>query len=381
MNATVNIIGFFFEPESTPRSFRTVELTKGFCEMGFKVRLVLPDFHKRHYTHPNLEIIETPVGPFLARTAANELPNLTRPGLPRHLRWLRVLGQRCLFPDINALWIRNAFKHLVTNRTNLEASATLSIGLPIAPMVLATKLKRAGLPVGKLIAEYGDPAIYGTGLLQGIAAEKERRLLRHVDVLTVNFSGAVSAFEYRGIPASKIRVVPHILPDDANEPKWTPHGKQAVNYVYGGAIYGERDISKLLAALKRVRREGGRQTLTVFTSVANLNPSVIAEAGEYLTLRQKVSPSAYRKVLLEFDAAINFIPSRSIHLPSKRMDFGAVGIPVFEIHPSDSVEDLAKKLRAGEFSPITCKDACTRSEAIAIYSEIIHGPETQSATG
>ncbi|MCB0416870.1 MAG: hypothetical protein H6617_03490 [Bdellovibrionaceae bacterium] len=373
MTPTLNIIGFFFEIEGTPRSFRTLELTKGFCEAGYKVRLILPNFNNRKFTHPNLEIIETPVGRFLEKTASRVDPDLNRADLQKHVMLLRLLGQKYLFPDINLLWIRNAIKYICRRKIELNADATLAIALPIAPVVLASRLKRAGYPLGKVIAEYGDPNPKASlrGLPGKISRAGERAVLANVEEVVVNFPGGVPVFESLGFSPDKIHVIPHILPDSSNVKKWEQKNEKALHYVYGGAVYGERDIAKLIRAIKQLRKEGGQQTLTILTSLEHLDDSLRAEAGEYLILRQKVSPEEYRKLLINFDAAINFIPSKKVHLPSKRMDFAIVGIPVFEIFCGDSEVDLMNKMREGRFPRPDCENVFTRSQAIESYAKIL----------
>ncbi|MCB0406507.1 MAG: hypothetical protein KDD51_17120 [Bdellovibrionales bacterium] len=373
MKPTINIISFYFEVENTPRSFRTYELTKGFCEAGFRVRLIVPNFNKHLFTHANLEIIDTPVGPILKKTTDKRLPALVSTELSKPIQWACAIGQKFLFPDMNALWVHNALNFLRQHQVDLEAEGTLAIAQPLAPMVLAAALKQTGRRVGNLLVEYGDPTIYPPGILNQFKAQREAELLQLFDAIVINFPGAKESFAKLGVSSSKIHIVPHILPTDTAPTKWKRRNEETTAYIYGGALYGDRDISKLLLAIRKLREEGGKQTLTLFTSTESLSEDTRKQEGDYLILREKVTPEEYRKNLLNFDAAVNFIPSKSIHLPSKRMDLAMAEIPVLEIRYEDTAEDLVHKMRTGQFTKLSCDDACTRSEAIAHYSEILTG--------
>ncbi len=383
---TINVISYYFEPENTPRAFRTFELVRVLCESGYRVRLIVPDFVPRTYRHPNLELIETPGGYILNRTRLGSEEGYRR---PRSLAWrydlklARILLPKVVWPDIRTVWARLAARHLLTARVDLAADATISIGLPIAPHLLTAALARSQEVVGNLgclVAEYGDP--FSVSKLDGDPknVDREKKLLEVFDHIVVPTPGAQELFSQLK-SAERIHVIPQGFkaPENLTRHPPEPDSTEGLHGFYGGVFYGEyRNPNNLMLALQMLDRQEKPVRLTIRTSddisfIFGDTPGLYELTMKYTEVLPLVSRRRFLQELESHDFAVNFLGPHQSQIPSKAIDYALTQVPVLEIRPADSPECIAEKLESREFVQYPFRPEHDIRNVLAAYEKVMFG--------
>lgn len=354
----INIVSFFYDPSVAARASRALALAKGLCERGHRVRVITADLGDPRFRHPRLTVISTPVGPVLRLLLREPVGPRSASGTPRLLlKAARVIGKRLYSPSVHTEWAHVGARFLADRAAELSADATICLAFPLASLILARKLRDKGASLGALIADYGDPiSLNPYAVLSPRVQRMERSLLeafRAVVIPTPNMAGCFHALGVK----DRLHVIPHAA--DVSPALGREAGKRGTSgrrrALYGGAFYAtKRDPVAFLKAL-RIYRARGNPPLEVVFRTSESARTVLSAAQADLTLEaeakwEPVLPrERYLEELAGVEFALNFLNSGEVMVPSKKAEFAALGIPVFEIRPEDSPDELATRLERGDF--------------------------------
>lgn len=275
--------------------------------------------------------------------------------MPMHVLVTRVLEHRYLkrfhVPD-NEFWTAFASSSVVRAFRADPPDVLYSRSSPFSTASFALALhRRLGIPWVMHLSDpwHGSPYRSGPAASSKADRELEAECFGAAAAITLTTSGQAAFYRQRYPEhASKISIVPNVMPDDELAPMtdWIGcRSNEPLRIVYTGALYGARTIKPVLAAIEAMPQgEAGdlpsRLRLDVY---GNAMPDQIAamEANALVRYHGAVSQEKAREaqrgadLLLVIEPEIDH-PLRDHFLPSKLLDYLHTGTPVLALTPRDS---------------------------------------------
>lgn len=326
MKKKILIVSASFEPEISPRSFRTTELAKELARKGHQVT-VLTRYLEEHHA----KITQGYGIKFLALPATFFVPLLGTKVffLKRVLfKLLFELGLSQYFdlPYIN--YQKTVPKVLLTLTERFDL--LISIAMPHAiHWGISDALEQKPELATRWIADCGDPYMGNPFHKRPKRFEKfERKFCERADYITVPVPSAIEGYypAYR----SKIKVIPqgfNFTEDRASLVPYVPHA--IPHFAYSGVFYeNKRDPRAFLDYLLSLDQDFRLYLYSPSTKL--LKP--YADASEGRVVLKKPLP---RKDLLielsKMDFLLNINNNGSVQNPSKIIDYRLVGRPILSL--------------------------------------------------
>lgn len=257
------------------------------------------------------------------------------------------------FPDQASCWILPAVwrgRKVISDR---GIDVIFATGSPWSSLVLGYLLSK--ICRKPLIVDFRDPWINNPfhqtkgQFLDRLAEKLERKIIKHAALVSLNTEPLLDEFidRYPELGAHKFVVLPNGFDEDENNVTTyvADHTKDEVVIRHAGFLYGPRDPSVLLEAVRRVNQKASEEGLTkrwVFEQIGAISLSYDVSAayadmiadGSFRLLPQ-VSYDKCQVLLKNADLLLNIQPGTKTQVPSKIYDYLAVTRPILNITPND----------------------------------------------
>ena len=349
------ITSYYFPPENTPRSFRTIELAKYFAKNGWKVIVVIPNYDQDYTSlerKHNFTVIQTE-GWFSNKFHGNEKAHERKSRILKNQRLKSVLRYFIGSKDIG--FYRPLLKTLekTNNQAELKNFYFLAIGLPISvTMGTAIFMKRHGIMPDKAIAEYGDPYYYNPYINRFFLHKYlEKKVLKRYETITVTTSKITHCFTHYK-PVDKVVTIPQGFDLDAIEiPEYK--NNSIPTFAYAGSFYDNEweTTDKFMRFLTSIEQDF---RFVVYTDVKmKIGDGVKMilpykdKLGDKLVLRDLIPRSEVIPKL----AGMNFLVyiEADVASPSKLIDYTISGRPILLIDEEKKYKALFLKYLNGDY--------------------------------
>jgi len=346
------ITTYHFTPEINARAFRTFELAREFARSGHKVVVYIPEYDfdfsgivKKY----GFDVKTVKTGFFLNRDSKKTRKISGEDKDPRdHMAVIRRFLRKTVISFIRR-WIIEPFlcnhdlEYALTLRDSLlkdggSYDLLISIGLPFG-VHLGSALafgKNKALCARK-VADYGDPYSFNK-TLRILPYHKyiEKYVLEKYDFITVPVAEAVSSYTFFK-PEKNIRVIPQGIDLDSVRTREYTENTVPV-FAYSGMFYrGARDPAGFMEYLRSLDRDF---RFIVYTNKKDLfTMSCLGPFTKSLSGRLFIKPLLPReeciRELSKCDFLINIMNRTSNQRPSKLIDYGLAGRPVYSFKTDD----------------------------------------------
>lgn len=332
------IISGDFYPNNSPRAFRTTELVKRFCKLGYEITVYIPDYG----CDLSAFIKEYPITVrYYHETKGFTL--LKDGSLPDRIA-KRLLAQFLEYPDSRLL---SAIPRAVKNESGYDLLITVAMPHPIHWAV--GKMYAKGKRLAKTwVADCGDPYMFcGTSQYKHpfYFAKQEKRWCHECDYIAVPVESALDAYypEFR----DKIRVIPQAF--DFDEIKLKDYVPNTVpTFAFSGNLIPKvRDPKPLLDYLCTVDLDF---KFIVYTTKQHLVNPYKEQMGDKLEVHSYIPRLELLELLSGMDFLINIGNVSSNQLPSKLIDYGLTKRPILNINPLSFDANIMDEFLHGDYS-------------------------------
>jgi hypothetical protein len=326
------ITSYYYEPEITPRAFRTIELVKEFINRDYIVELYIPELDKRseYPKKSNCKIYY--VKPKKINITKSEFRDKNR--LVSKAFNLLKKGLRYFVGEIKPFFYGyQLYKKLRINASN-DYDLIISIGLPfyvhLATALFITKTSQRGVKV----CDYGDPFYYNP-------VSKNIFYLKYIE------KWVVKKFDYISIPTIKslkyfteykdknhIKVIPQGFDfTKITIDKYTPN--DIPNFCYAGFFYEKiRNPTFFLNFLESLNTD---YKFTIYTDRnTGFNRDICLrfkkKLGNKIIIKDYIPREELIKELSKMDFLINFENFNSNQVPSKIIDYTLSKRPIMSLN-------------------------------------------------
>jgi glycosyltransferase involved in cell wall biosynthesis len=345
------VLAYFFPPLGGGGVQRVLKFVKYLPEFGIRPTVITTRSRAYAVKDPTLAA-DIPAGVTVDR--APELPlqrlRLLAGGLFERLRMPGLTGF-VPWPDEYAGWIPGALVATLRQIRRERPDVIFSSYAPASVHLVAFLASRlSGVP---WVADFRDEwtqnaeSRQGPRILRALNESLERAVLRHASAVTV----VADYFRFAGqIDGPRVLIPNGVDPDDISASQDTQPETTRFRLLFAGALYGGRDCSPLLRALRKLVRDGALDPQQVeFRVVGNvwvpggleLDQIDVSETGY---LRHAEAVDEMRKG----HALVICLPEGSNAATGKLWEYLAVERPVLVIGPSTSVAaQVVHELEAG----------------------------------
>ncbi len=321
------IISAQFFPHNSPRSNRTLELSKEFARQGHEVTVfsVLGS-----YDYSEFEKLS---GVFVRNLGKMRFSTFTSDITGRKPSFLTLVLAKLFykytdFPDIELAY--HTYKVLKNNSKNYDLLISVAYPFAIHWGCAFAKNKVKYFP-NTWVADCGDPYMGNPDLGKPFYFKYiEKYFCRKIDYITIPTPKAINGYypEFH----DKINIIPQGF--NFSEYKNLPLYKKnkVPTFVYAGAFYKSiRDPSPFLKYLIGIKKEF---RFIVYTNQKKFLLPFQEKLGSKLEIRDVLPRKEVLKILTQADFLVNFQNKESVQTPSKLIDYIIVNRPVLNIHTS-----------------------------------------------
>ena len=335
MSHKLLIVSYYFFPENKPRAFRTFELTKGLCEIGFDVTLVVPSYNITYLDltkkFSNLTILQLP--------DANKSQKITisEKKQSKGKSTLRILLERsvyALFPSgSDAKYGYQLIQFFRRNRGIYDT--VISISYPYSVhfgVVVSKKLKY--LKAKSFITEFGDTLVGCPALPKSIV----HKILQKFISVNSNYIVTPTHLAIPNLSIYKEKENVKVIPQGFNfsDVKTKEYKKNVIpTFGYAGSFhYTMRNPEILLELLSTLNIDF---RFIIYTNLKDNNLVVLFEKykkklGEKLVINSVIPRLEVLEKLSTMDFLVFEENVSNNQSPSKIIDYKLTGRPIFSFH-------------------------------------------------
>lgn len=362
------IISYLFPPAESPRAYRWGTLSTCFAEQGIDVDVLCAGAAVADFT-ANTGVRVVTIPPSAIQVARERAIRKAPQGRKRHEGWIRRRLRRIVgalrWPDYSLSWLEPAYAKARALAKQHAYDAVISVSLPYSAHLVAKRLRREGSLTGAWLADIGDPyslpsnstQVYGSRFLVR-SQTSEREILRDCDRWFVTDPGARDALvSLLGADGRKALVAPPILtvPIITRESRSTPSPayskERPMRLAYAGIFYERvRPIDRLATLVEMLAEELGGDAFAI---------DLFGDNERWRARLMARSPVSARRVrfhgslpraelmprLADYDALLNFGNSTAFQVPSKVIEYAALGVPIMNVKGRQ--EDTSEQLLEG----------------------------------
>ncbi|UFH59217.1 glycosyltransferase family protein [Sulfurovum mangrovi] len=360
------INAYHFYPEITPRAFRAFELVKELARQGHEVKVLLPksDFdysevcQKYHFAVGFVDYKKSAVD------------NVTNIPAAKELSWFKKIFRNilrrlmyCLFPSGRD---KMFYFYAVYKKFKKEQEAydmVLSIAFPFDTHIGAAMAFGVNKQLASAVkvADYGDP-LYKNPALPACPLYYwiDRFIASRFNYITIPIEKALPV--YMTFKAKEqIKIIPQGF--DFSEIIRADYQKNAVpTFAYAGMFYEDiRNPTVLLGNLYKLHQKNVDFKFVIYTKTGNPNNmkllnSYISLLGDNLVIHNMVPREQAIYELSKMDFLINLENLSESQAPSKLIDYGLTGRPVYSFDQLHFSMDEFMKFMEGDYSQTTVVD-------------------------
>jgi len=365
MRKRILINTYHFYPDITPRAFRAFELTKEFASQGHEVKVLLPktdydysDVCQKYNFSVDFVDYNKSIGKTNAPAMAAE-PTMVK----KILRYVLRTPMYCLFPSGRSLkfYFHAVYKKLKNEQQHYDL--VLSIATPYDTHIGAAMAFGANKQLASAVkvADYGDP-LYKNPALPACPLYYwiDRFITSRFDYITIPTDKALSVYTTFK-DKEHIKVIPQGF--DFSEIRRTDYQKNSIpTFAYAGTFYEDiRNPTVLLENLYKLHQKGVDFRFVIYTKTGNSNNmkllnKYIKLLENKLIIHNMIPREQAIYELSKMDFLINLENLSESQAPSKLIDYGLTGRPVYSFDQLNfSVEALMKFFDA-DYSLATAVD-------------------------
>ena len=339
----VIVVGYWFYPENSPRSFHTQGLINGLIDSGFEVDLVLPHVDKQEEFSMNtdtnkLRIHSVKPGYFLHKRKYRR--DVNQPLLSKDIKKFRLfksLYNKLIWPDRTVEFSISAIRFIKSNKLNTNETNIITVGLPVSPHLVGAYFKKRNQSI-KWIADYGDPYTFNPTKTKDIKKNIffEKKLLKSVDKIVIPTVKATMSFKKLGVPEKKIEVIHQLFMNNPEDFRYDRINENKFNILYAGAFYKDiRSPKEFLLGYTKAFKSYNNLSLHFFG-----NQSAIDEYLDELSIVKQqfniytndyLERSKLLSVMGRANLLININNKSEEQVPSKIIDYIYTEVPVLNI--------------------------------------------------
>jgi hypothetical protein len=337
------IVSSSFEPQNSPRAFRTTELAKEFARQGHIVTILTPR------SEPHHSLLEQTFGFTILDLGRSTWPILHIKGSGA-MYWFRRISKRLaswLFEYPNLEWMVKV-KHALKHKSGYDALISIAVPYPIHWGVAWVRTKKN--PIAKVwIADCGDPYMgqeNDTMRPPFYFKYVEKWFCSKANYITVPTSGAVGGYypEFK----EKIRVIPQGFRFEDYGDLNGSIKPSKLTFAYAGMfIPGRRDPTEMLEFLKHTSVDF---EFHIFTATLGLVETYSEMDPERIKLHKPIPRMELLHTLRSFDFLINFENVGSAQTPSKLIDYAILQKPILSVRTGALDEDNVRKFLNRDYS-------------------------------
>jgi hypothetical protein len=350
----VLIISYLFPPAESPRAYRWAALSNYFAEQGIGVDVVCAGPSVAEFA-PSPGVVVAAVPPSAIQVARERAIRAAPQGRKRHEGWLRRRLRRVIgsfrWPDYSLSWTEPAYRKARQLIETHRHDAVISVSLPYSAHLVAQRLKQEGRLRGVWLVDVGDPyslpgnstQVYGQRFLAR-SQRSERGILRDCDRWFVTDPGARDALtRVLEIDARKSLVAPPILtipvtaPQSIGGPLAAIRERRPMRFAYAGIFYEHvRPIERLGTLVEFLAAELGAKGFEIDLFGDNERwrarlAAYSAASTKHVRFHGALPRAALLPRLAEYDALLNFGNSTPFQVPSKVIEYAALGLPIINV--------------------------------------------------
>lgn len=341
----VLITSYYFEPEVTPRAFRSTELVKELLRRGYKIDLFIPNLNKGRNIgslseSPNLKI----------HYVSNKWTNASNTTInkKKSIKYLRSVARYLLGEIGPSFYSYYLFKKLLKDGLK-DYELIISIGLPfyihVATALFISKTKQKGLKV----CDYGDPFYFNPEFKRAFYLKNlEKWVLDKFNFITIPTIKSINYYVHFKAQ-KKIKVIPQGF--DFSSVEIGSYKKNEVpSFCYAGYFYENvRNPEFLFKYLETIKSDF---KFVIYTDMnAPFNREICLKYKDRLKDKLEIKELIPREKLIvvmsEMDFLVNFDNLNSNQVPSKIVDYTLSGRPYININEKNFSEDVFQEFIDG----------------------------------
>ncbi|MGA6841336.1 hypothetical protein [Priestia megaterium] len=351
-NKRILITSYYFEPEITPRAFRTTELVKEFLKRGYTVDLYIPNTEEKdkiNLENCNMHYINSRKKISSKIMSSNEKLKKSKRNII--FRLLKKVTDHLTGGTNYLVYGYNLYKELL-NSNSKNYNLIISIGLPGHVHFATAKFLAKIKPNCIRVCDYGDPFFYNP-------AEKHIFYFKYIE------KWATKQFNYISIPTVKsieyyteyknkdeIKIIPQGFNfSNIKLDNYTP--SNIPNFCYAGYFYENiRNPKFFLDFLDTLTID---YRFTVYTSMkAGFSRDICLaykeKLGDKLILKDFIPREELIKKMSKMDFLVNFDNFNSNQVPSKIIDYTLSKRPILNINQGNFKEDTFNEFINKDYS-------------------------------
>lgn len=314
----IAVVSYYFEPDITPRSFRTTELVNELISQGHEVTVFLPERELPFNISNNLKF-----------EIVNDGYEYRSKFIFRILKFLRRI--------FHLKWCN--FVYYVSEKLSLENyDKIISIALPIYTHAAVAIYIRNYDFNGVTIADYGDPYSYARNIRFRIIKQRlEKWILKQFDYIMIPTKNAIPIFT-NFKPENKIIVIPQAINiNNLKINKNINNKNDIVTFSYAGNFYPKiRDPYEILTYITSLKNyKFNIYTDVSFSESYNLIEGFIKKSNGNIVVHNMLNRKDCILELSKSDFLINISNINNEQIPSKLIDYKLSGRPVFDYVPGN----------------------------------------------
>ena len=362
------IISYLFPPAESPRAYRWGTLGGYFAEQGIDVDVLCAGSTVADFTaSARVRVVTIP--PSAIQVARERAIREAPQGRKHHEGWIRRRLRRVVgalrWPDYSLSWIEPAYAKARALAKQHAYDAVISVSLPYSAHLVAQRLRREGELTGTWLVDIGDPfslpsnstQVYGSRFLAR-SQRSERDLLADCDRWFVTDPGAREALVSllgsdgrKALVAPPILTVPIVTSQSLSAPSPVYSKERPMRLAYAGIFYERvRPIDSLATLVEMLAEDLGEDAFTIDLFGDNERwrgrlGARSAASARHVRFHGSLPRAALMPRLSEYDALLNFGNSTPFQVPSKIIEYAALGVPIINVKGRQ--EDTSEQLLEG----------------------------------
>jgi len=334
------IVSKYFEPQNTPRAFRTTELAFELSRQGHQVTVVLPE----------IENSQNPKNyPFrmfsMGKLSWREI-NLNSKGLFHFLKrgLRRVLKLLVEYPDLE-LFFR--VKKVLKEEVGYDLLISIAVPHSIHWGAAAAQGKNHSV-ANTWVADCGDPfmgAENDTFKPPFYFSFLEKWFSRRADYITVPVYSAIPAYypEFE----HKIKVIPQGFRFEDIQGELVEAINEVPTFIYaGGLIPNHRDPRMFLDYLNTLSVEF---KFILYTNSLSLISRMVEESKGKIEVRGYIPRMQLINEMKHADFLVNFENAGNLQIPSKLIDYAILDKPILSIDTTNPNYEIVNQFLKGNY--------------------------------
>ncbi|MGN6372012.1 MAG: glycosyltransferase family 4 protein [Solirubrobacteraceae bacterium] len=344
----VLMIAYYFPPLGGAGVQRTVKFAKYLPDQGWRPTILTT----RSNVYPVKDLtLARELPPDLSVVRAIEPRGAMAPAIALSRLGLERASRVAAFPDAAVGWIPDALRRAMKIVRSDRPAAIFSTSAPPSAHLLALAIqRRTGIP---WVADFRDEWSANPHLRNdpALVLKAARRLERKIASRAAAMTVVEDYFEISNPAGSPVWVIPNGVDEEdfrgLHATKVRRQDRLTLSYV--GSLYGEQDVTPVLAALERLGRRGAVDLNQICVRI--VGSDLRGVEGSWPVPVEQIGYVPHRDALVEMLSAtvlLHYVSPSSLAPAGKLYEYLASGRPVFCVARTDGrAADMVRAADAG----------------------------------